>query len=202
MSEEDRIQELYERLKQAWTDNDADAYGACFTEDSDYVSYDGTRAIGRAAMVRNHDRLFRGVLRGSALVGDIESIRFLTPDVAIVHGTASVLMPWRWELPRRRLSRQTLVALKTDDQWKFAALHNGRVRPIGLPDPRSLPSRLSHVMASAARVAGRGHRPWWDAVRPAAGLLAPGAPRSGQRRRARESVRGVHGGLASTRTQA
>jgi hypothetical protein len=29
----------------AWTDNDAAAYGACFTEDSDYVSYDGTRAI-------------------------------------------------------------------------------------------------------------------------------------------------------------
>lgn len=158
MRDENQIRKLYARLLQAWTDNDANAYGACFTEDSDYVSYDGTRAIGRAVMVENHDRLFQGVLKGSALVGDIESIRFLTPDVAIVHGTASVLMPWRSKLPKRRLSRQTLVALWADGQWKFAALHNGRVGPISLPAPDSLPSRLSHVMASAARAAGMGHR--------------------------------------------
>ena len=150
------IENLFGRLMQAWTDNDAVAYGACFTEDCDYVSYDGTRAIGRLEMQDAHDRLFRGVLAGSALVGDVESIRHVAPAVAIVHGTASVLMPWRSTLPERRLSRQTLVAVRSDRGWRFTALQNGRVRPVRIPDPQLLPSRMAQTMGRAARRLGVG----------------------------------------------
>ncbi len=150
------ITALFDRLMLAWTDNDAAAYGDCFTEDCDYVSYDGTRAAGRRPMQHAHDQLFRGVLAGSALVGGIESIRHLGPDVALVHGTASVLMPWRRRLPRRRLSRQTLVAVRTATGWRFTALHNGRVRPVGIPAPGSVPSRLAHTMGRVAHQAGLG----------------------------------------------
>ncbi|MGC5029579.1 SgcJ/EcaC family oxidoreductase [Micromonospora sp. DT229] len=157
MTMDDRqIRDLFDRLVQAWTDNDAAAYGACFTDDSDYVSYDGTRAVGRRGMQEAHDRLFRGVLAGSALVGEIESIRYVTDGVAIVHGTASVLMPWRARLPKRRLSRQTLVAVRTDQGWRFTALHNGRVRPVQIPAPDSLPSRLAQALGQAARRLGLG----------------------------------------------
>src|SRR3712207_9086831 len=104
--------EAFDRMCAAWTAGDAVAYGACFTEDSDYVSYDGTHARGRQGMVANHDQLFRGVLSGSALVGRVESVRRLRPDVAVLHATGSVLMPWRSRLPERRLSRQTLVAVE------------------------------------------------------------------------------------------
>jgi uncharacterized protein (TIGR02246 family) len=157
MTTDDReIEDLFGRLMQAWTDNDAIAYGACFTEDCDYVSYDGTRAIGRLDMQNAHDRLFRGVLAGSALVGDVESIRHVAPAVAIVHGTASVLMPWRSTLPKRRLSRQTLVAVRTASGWRFTALHNGRVRPVQIPAPQSLPSRMAQTMGRAARRLGVG----------------------------------------------
>ncbi|GAA1867192.1 SgcJ/EcaC family oxidoreductase [Asanoa iriomotensis] len=155
MTTDDRqIRNLFARLMQAWTDNDATAYGACFTDDCDYVSYDGTRAIGRADMQHAHDQLFRGVLAGSALVGEVESIRHPAPDVAIIHGTASVLMPWRSKLPKRRLSRQTLVAVRTDRGWLFSALHNGRVRPVRIPAPESMPSRMAQIMGRVARRAG------------------------------------------------
>ncbi|MEU0765315.1 SgcJ/EcaC family oxidoreductase, partial [Streptomyces microflavus] len=51
MNVDDRaIRALFDRLMKAWTDNDAVAYADCFTEDSDYVSYDGTRAVGRVPM--------------------------------------------------------------------------------------------------------------------------------------------------------
>jgi uncharacterized protein (TIGR02246 family) len=157
-TDDHEITALFHRLKQAWTDNDAAAYAACFTEDSDYVSYDGTRAIGRRPMQHAHDQLFRGVLAGSALVGDIESIRYLSPDIAIVHGTASVRMPWRSQLPKRRLSRQTLVAVRAPEGWRFTALHNGRVRPIAIPAPDSMPSRLARTMVSLARALGIGSK--------------------------------------------
>lgn len=152
-----RLNGLFDRMCAAWTAGDAVAYGACFTEDSDYVSYDGTHARGRQAMVDNHDRLFRGVLSGSALVGRVESIRYLSPDVALLHATGSVLMPWRAHLPKRRLSRQTLVAVKEDGAWRIAALHNGRVRPVGIPEPGSMPSRMSRAMTAVARALGIGH---------------------------------------------
>jgi uncharacterized protein (TIGR02246 family) len=150
------LHDLFDRMCAAWTAGDAVAYGACFTEDSDYVSYDGTRARGRQAVVENHDRLFRGVLSGSALVGRVESVRLLRPDVAVLHATGSVLMPWRSKLPRRRLSRQTLVAVREGGTWLIAALHNGRVRPITIPEPDSVPSRMSQAMTAASRALGIG----------------------------------------------
>lgn len=143
--------DLFGRMCAAWTAGDAQAYGACFTEDSDYVSYDGTHSNSRCDMVNNHDRLFKGVLTGSALVGHVESIRYLRPDVAVVHATGSVRMPWRSKLPNRRLSRQTIVAVSTADGWRISALHNGRVRPVTIPGPDSMPSRASRAMTRTAR---------------------------------------------------
>ncbi|BAU81223.1 hypothetical protein SLA_0268 [Streptomyces laurentii] len=152
------IRRLFDEFMRTWNAGDARAFGACFTEDSDYVSYDGTRAVGRARHQENHDRLFRGVLTDSVLVGEVESIRYLAPDVAIVHGTASVLMPWRSRLPERRRSRQSVVVVRTDQGWRITAIHNGRVRPVTVPAPDALPSRLSRLMTRTARRLGIGHQ--------------------------------------------
>ncbi|GAA3428195.1 SgcJ/EcaC family oxidoreductase [Streptosporangium sandarakinum] len=153
-----QIEKLFTDFMAAWTAGDAQAFGALFTDDSEYVSYDGTIARGRRAHQHNHDKLFRGVLAGSALVGDLESVRHLTPDVAIVHGTASVLMPWRSTLPRRRLSRQTIVVVRTEAGWKIGAIHNGRVRPVTVPGPDAFPSRMSKLMTRVAHRLGLGRR--------------------------------------------
>ncbi len=85
-------------------------------------------------MVESHDKLFKGVLAGSALVGEVESIRYLRPDVAVVRTLGSVLMPWRTKLPKRRLSRQTIVAVRDVDGWRFTAVHDGRVQPQQIPN--------------------------------------------------------------------
>jgi uncharacterized protein (TIGR02246 family) len=151
MSSNDELMALFDRMCQMWTDGDAEGYGACFTADSDYVSYDGTRAIGRKPMVAAHDELFRGVLAGSGLIGEVESIRYLSPEIAVLHATGSVLTPWRNKLPRRRVSRQTLVAVRTADGWRFAALHNCRVRPVQIPARDSFPARCSQTLSRISR---------------------------------------------------
>ncbi|MEU4332796.1 SgcJ/EcaC family oxidoreductase [Nonomuraea dietziae] len=145
-----QIERLFADFLAAWTAGDAESFGALFTDDSDYVSYDGTIARGRREHQHNHNKLFRGVLAGSALVGDLESVRYVTPDVAIVYGTASVLMPWRSTLPKRRLSRQTIVVVRTEAGWKISAIHNGRVRPVTVPEPDAFPSKMSQLMARIA----------------------------------------------------
>jgi hypothetical protein len=40
--DDEQLRVLFQRLCQAWTDGDAEAYGACFTADCDYVSFDGS----------------------------------------------------------------------------------------------------------------------------------------------------------------
>lgn len=150
------ITALWSRACDAWTSGDADAYGETFTAEVDYVPFDGSLVRGRRSVVDSHDRLFRGVLSGSALVGHVESIRYVNTDVAIVHTLGSVLMPWRSKLPKRRLSRQTVVAVRTGEGWRFAAFHNTRVRPMRIPSPDSLPSRASRAMTRVARRLGIG----------------------------------------------
>ncbi|HSJ43459.1 MAG TPA: hypothetical protein VK923_02100, partial [Euzebyales bacterium] len=93
---------------------------------------------------------------GSALVGGVETVRHIDADVAVVHAFGSVLMPWRSKLPTRRLSRQTLVAVRTHEGWRFTALQNARVRPMQIPDTTSLPARASRALTRLARLFGIG----------------------------------------------
>jgi uncharacterized protein (TIGR02246 family) len=119
-----------DHMYRAWDRNDAAAYAAFFTDDSDYVAFDGTRLRGRAANEALHARLFAGVLRGTRIVGEVDDIRVLTPDVALLHTHGAVLFPWQDRAPRSRASIQTMVAVRTQDGWRFSAFHNTRVRPI------------------------------------------------------------------------
>jgi uncharacterized protein (TIGR02246 family) len=150
------LRRLFARMCQAWTDGDARAYGDCFTPDVDYVSFDGYREHGREATIQSHDKLFRGVLYGSALVGDVEAIRYLGDDVALVHGTGSVQVAWRSRLPKRRLTRNTIVAVRRDDGWRFTAIHNGRVRPVGVPAPDGAVARVARLLVRASDALGLG----------------------------------------------
>lgn len=156
--DEQEIRQLYDGLLAAWTRGDAEGYGEGFTADVDYVPFDGSRLTGRQAVIDSHDRLFRGVLTGSALVGEVETVRHVHPDVAVVHAFGSVLMPWRAKLPTRRLSRQTLVALRTPDGWRFTAFHNARVRPLQIPATTSLPAKASRALTRLSRRLGIGRR--------------------------------------------
>lgn len=127
---EQQIREVLSRATVAWADNDAAAYAAEFTADSDYVAFDGTHVRGREANRALHAGLFEGPLYGTRLEGEIESVRFLTDDVAVAHMTGSVVFAWQAGIPRGRLSRNTWVLHRDGGEWKIAAFHNTRVRPV------------------------------------------------------------------------
>lgn len=148
---EAEIRDLFAEFCRTWTEADSAGFGRLFTKDADYVSYDGSWAAGAAELQGNHDKLFRGVIAGSAMVGEIESLRFITDSVAVLVGNGSVLMPWRSKLPKRRLSRQTIVCVRTPEGWRIAAIQNGRQRLVTIPEPDSIPSKLSRAITRLAR---------------------------------------------------
>jgi uncharacterized protein (TIGR02246 family) len=130
------IRQLCQSLLESWGDGDGYAYAAHFTEDSDYIAFDGTHYKGREANAIAHQYLFDTWLKGTRLTGQVERIRFLRPDVAIVHLTGGMLMTPRSAsadissrlTQAKRPSIQTLIAVKRDGKWQFTAFHNCRIQ--------------------------------------------------------------------------
>ena len=125
------IRQLFERLLEDWARGDGGAYGSRFTEDADYVAFDGSHTKGRGEISASHQQLFDKFMNGTRLTGRIESIKLPAPGVALVHATGGTVMRGKREPSPERDSIQTLVAVKREEGWRFAAFHNTRVRPIG-----------------------------------------------------------------------
>lgn len=139
-SDEAEVRDLLRRLYAAW--GDADAYAGFFTPDADYVAFDGTHARGRRAIAEMHRPLFARFLKNTRLVSVSESVRFPTPDVALVHGKGAVVSARQRQPRASRLSIQTLVAVKQADGWIFTAFQNTRYRPFADSLPGKVLARL------------------------------------------------------------
>jgi uncharacterized protein (TIGR02246 family) len=129
--DEAAIRELFGLLLDDWGRGDGEAYGSRFTEDADYVAFDGTRTRGRREISASHQRLFDKFLKGTRLTGRVLSIKFPSPDVALIHAIGGTVMRGKTKPSPERDSIQTLVAVREGAEWRFAAFHNSRVRPIG-----------------------------------------------------------------------
>jgi uncharacterized protein (TIGR02246 family) len=73
-SDEREIRELIGRLSDSWARDDAQAYGAVFTEDCDYVAFDGGGFAVQPNPALTSLRLFNSVLKDSRLEGEVESV--------------------------------------------------------------------------------------------------------------------------------
>ncbi|MDR6549534.1 SgcJ/EcaC family oxidoreductase [Paenibacillus qinlingensis] len=120
---------VFTALSKAWNDHDGQAFGACFTEDADYVTFNGQHLKGRQAISDVHQVLFDGILRGSSMVeGGSLNIRFVTSDMAIAHAVGAIKLRWQKKAPKNRDSINTNVVIKEKGQWKIAAFHNCRIQ--------------------------------------------------------------------------
>jgi uncharacterized protein (TIGR02246 family) len=125
--DEQALHSLYQQLIEAWNNGDGQAYGAVFTADASYVDVTGTNTQGRQAISASHQHLFQTFLKGSQLVATITSIRFLRPDVALLHVQGNTLLPGQVELAPDRATLETAIAVKEQGKWLFAALQNTRI---------------------------------------------------------------------------
>ena len=64
-------------------------------------------------------------------MGEVESVQFLSPDVALMHALGGTVMRGKSRPAPERDSIQTLVAVKRAGEWHLAAFQNTRVRPMG-----------------------------------------------------------------------
>jgi uncharacterized protein (TIGR02246 family) len=130
-ADEAAVRALYQQLMDGWNQGSGDAFAAVFTEDGDLVAFDGTHFKGRQEIAPFHQQLFDKWLKGSRLVGQVKDVRFLSPDIALMHAVGGTVMRGKSEPSPERDSIQTLLATRQeDDQWRLAAFQNTRLHPI------------------------------------------------------------------------
>jgi uncharacterized protein (TIGR02246 family) len=130
-ADEEAVRALYQQLMDGWNQGSGAAFAAAFTEDGDLVGFDGTHLKGRQEIAPFHQQLFDKWLKGSRLVGQVKDVRFLSPDVALMHALGGTVMRGKTDPVPERDSIQTLVATRQEGEWRLAAFQNTRLHPVG-----------------------------------------------------------------------
>jgi uncharacterized protein (TIGR02246 family) len=121
-ADEAAIREVIAALDRDLT-GDSDAWSAHFADDADYTTWTGARHQGRAAIRAEHARLLRGLYQNTHQRYEIASLRFLRPDVAVVHLHASVA-PRGEPFPPDPMALPVLVLTRESSRWRVAVFHN------------------------------------------------------------------------------
>jgi uncharacterized protein (TIGR02246 family) len=124
--DEEAVRSIHMTMIDAWNAGDAEAFIAPFTDDADFVAFEGTHLKGREAMVGFHRQIFNHAVKGTHLEGEVKFIRFLTPELAVMHSQVGMAFAGKEHISPSRNSMQLTVAIKQNGEWRAAALMNAR----------------------------------------------------------------------------
>jgi len=160
--DEKAIRLAADAFTKAYNAQDAKALAALFTPEGEIVNEAGEVVQGREGI----ERVFAGIFEArpkSRIQVTIDSVRFLTPTVAVEDGTSKVVDPDGEEAER---NRYTVVHVKQDGAWRMAGARD-------LPDDEG---RAAEALEPLAWLIGE-----WVAETP--GALARTAYRWSENRR-------------------
>lgn len=136
------IKDLLAAQREGWNRGSGSEFAAVFSSDADFIAFDGTLLKGKQAIASFHQRSFDAHLKNTKLESIENQIRFLSPDVAVIHTVGGAISPGKLTTPATGQSIQTTIAKKTEGRWEFTAFQNTRLRPLG----KSWKSILSWIL--------------------------------------------------------
>ncbi len=107
----------------AWADNDADAFVAPYAAEATAV-HTGVYMPSRDAIRATLAALFAGELRGSRGVHEVQGIRFVGADTAIVLSKGSIVFAGQAEAAPESRTLDGWVLCRHDGGWRVEAFHN------------------------------------------------------------------------------
>jgi uncharacterized protein (TIGR02246 family) len=121
----------------AWNKHDGQQLAGIMADDVDFVDVAGEWLQGRSDFARYHSRLLSVRFKDSRLTPLATSVRFLRPDLAVLH--------WSWSVqgdrnldgtPRKpRFGLFTMIVEKKGGRWLIAVAQNTNHIPPPNPDP-------------------------------------------------------------------
>jgi uncharacterized protein (TIGR02246 family) len=130
-AQDDRPQALVDRFVRAWNAHDPKAMGELFTEEADFVNFEGVWSQGRAWIRAQLERGHITRFKGTTLVETNTRLRMVRDNVAILH--------FRWELsgevdangkaaPKRH-GIMLIVAVQEVHGWRILSAQDTKVAP-------------------------------------------------------------------------
>ena len=123
-ADEAAIRENVKLLETGWNTKSGAVFAKPFAEDADYVVINGMYIKGRPGIEKGHQQIFDTIYKETTITLAIKQIRFLRPDVAVVHVNGDRTSPVK-ELQQKALL--TLVMTKENQGWTIAAFQNTAV---------------------------------------------------------------------------
>jgi uncharacterized protein (TIGR02246 family) len=125
-ADENAIRAIPQQMIDAWNKGSGEAFAAPFTENADFVAFEGTHLKGRREISSFHQQIFDTVVKGSRLEGEVKFVSFLNPQLAVMHSIALVTLPGQKDPSPSRDSMQLFVVAKRDGEWRAEAVLNAR----------------------------------------------------------------------------
>lgn len=122
-SDQAEVAGLTQRVVAAWAHHDADGFANVFTDDGTMI-LPGVFRQGREAIREFMAEAFTGQYAGTQVTGRPIDLRFVAPDVAVLHTVGGVLQPGRTEIDSESAIRATWFAVRGADGWRLAAYQN------------------------------------------------------------------------------
>jgi uncharacterized protein (TIGR02246 family) len=117
------VEAVVSGLERAWTAGNGQAWASYFAEDADFTVWFRLYLRGRDAIAAVHQEIFDSFYKNTKLRLDVPDLRFLRPDVAVVHFDGRIVGPGE-QLPEQPQFVPVAVMTKEDGLWRVAVLHN------------------------------------------------------------------------------
>ncbi len=127
------IRDLEARWREGWNRHDISALANLFTDDADFVTVIGKWCKGKKEFYDYHVRLHQVMFRDSVWKTTNTQIRFVKPDVAIVHVNWGITGDRNADGTPRGKPRDgifTQVMVKQNGQWRIAASQNTNIEAV------------------------------------------------------------------------
>jgi uncharacterized protein (TIGR02246 family) len=131
--ESDAISALYHGLLSAWNARDAAAFAAPFAEEGHVIGFDGSEMTGRAEIAATLGGIFADHQTGR-YVGTVRAVTLLAPDVALLRAVSGIIPAGQNDLNPALNAIQTLLAVRSDGQWRIVLYQNTPAQFHGRPD--------------------------------------------------------------------
>ena len=130
-ADEAAIRALLQKCIEGWNKGSGEAFAAQFAEDSDFVVANGMHIKGRRQNASAHQQTFDTFFKGTRLWVQVKSVRFLRPDVALMHTLSKVLKPGESDASPEPVFIQTWTVSKHGNEWLIDAFHNTSIQRQG-----------------------------------------------------------------------
>lgn len=127
-ADEAAMRQSVKHMETGWNTKSGALFAKAFAEDADYVVINGMYIKGRATIEATHQQIFDTIFKDTNLTLTVKQIRFLRPDVAVVHVTG------HRDGATKELTQDamlTLVMTKEKQGWVIAAFQNTAVAARG-----------------------------------------------------------------------